>query len=110
MWVPQQLWKFRTVPFGVWTICIHSKDDLYLDSEHFRRCVREYKQSITNLPAVVDAYSRRKSGPIDRIFGELWHLAIRAKVAMAARNSPAPAATLETSADADASRRLKAAL
>jgi predicted deacetylase len=110
MWVPQQLWKFRTVPFGVWTICIHSKDDLYLDSEHFRRCIREYKQSITNLPAVVEAYSRRKSGPIDRVFGELWHLAIRAKVAMAARNSPAPAATLETSADADASQRLKAAL
>tara|TARA_Y100000768_G_scaffold387217_1_gene377760 strand:+ start:8370 stop:9101 length:732 start_codon:yes stop_codon:yes gene_type:complete len=22
-WVPQQLWKFYNIPFGVWTICIH---------------------------------------------------------------------------------------
>jgi len=22
-WLPQQLWKFRKLPFGVWTICLH---------------------------------------------------------------------------------------
>jgi predicted deacetylase len=110
MWVPQQLWRFRAVPFGVWTICIHSKDDLYLDADHFRRCIREYKHSITNLAAMVEAYGLRKSSWTDRVFGALWHRAIRVKVAMAARNSPAPAAALETSTDADARQRLKAAL
>ena len=110
MWVPQQLWRFRAVPFGVWTICIHSKDDLYLDSEHFRRCVREYKHSITSLPAVVEAYGQRESSLLDRAFGGLWHLAIRAKVAMASAGTPAPEAPLETSADADARQRLKAVL
>jgi predicted deacetylase len=110
MWVPQQLWRFRAVPFGVWTVCIHSKDDLYLDSEHFQRRIREYKHSITSLPAMAEAYARRKSSWTDRVFGELWHLAIRAKVALAARNSPVTAAALEANADAEARQRLKAAL
>ena len=110
MWVPQQLWRFRAVPFGVWTICIHCKDDLYLDSNHFRRCIREYKHALTSLPAMVDAYSQRKSSWMDRAFGGLWHIAIRAKVAMAAAGAPAPEITLETTPEADARQRLKAVL
>jgi hypothetical protein len=23
LWVPQQLWRFRNLPFGVWTVCYH---------------------------------------------------------------------------------------
>lgn len=23
MWVPQQLWRFRKMLFGIWTICLH---------------------------------------------------------------------------------------
>jgi hypothetical protein len=94
------------VPFGVWTICFHSKDDLYLNPEHFRRCIREYKHSMTSLPAMVAAYGQRKISRMDRTFGGLWRLAIRAKVAMAAVNAPAPEIALE--ADADARQRLKA--
>jgi predicted deacetylase len=108
VWVPQQLWRFRAVPFGVWTICIHSKDDLYLNPEHFRRCIREYKHSMTSLPAMVATYGQRKISWTDRAFGGLWHLAIQAKVAMAAANAPAPEINLE--ADADARQRLKAVL
>ena len=110
MWVPQQLWRFRAVPFGVWTSCIHSTDDLYLNSEHFRRCLRKHMHSITNLPAMVDAYDQRKSTWTDRAFGGLWHLAIRAKVALAAAGSPAPHFPVEASADADARQRVKAVL
>jgi len=60
--------------------------------------------------SMAEAYARRKSSWTDRVFGELWHLAIRAKVALAARNSPVTAAALEANADAEARQRLKAAL
>ena len=76
--------------------------------EHFRRCIREYKHSMTSLPAMVAAYGQRKISWTDRAFGGLWHLAIQAKVAMAAANAPASEITLE--ADADARQRLKAVL
>jgi predicted deacetylase len=110
MWVPQQLWRFRAVPFGVWTICIHSHDDMYLDAKHFRRCIREYKDSMTNLPAVVDAYAQRKCSLLDGIFGNMWHCAIRAKVAMAAKSNQTAVPASEANRDADAGHRLKAVL
>jgi predicted deacetylase len=98
IWVPQQLWRFRAVPSGVWTVCIH-----------FRQRVREYKQSITSLPAVVQEYSWRKHSILDGVFGELWHLAIRTKVAMAA-STITPVVNEETGPETDAAQRLKAAL
>src|ERR1700730_1214479 len=110
LWVPQQLWRFRAVPFGVWTVCIHSKDDLYLDSAHFRRCIRAYKRSITNFPDVVAAYSRRKQSWADGVFGELWHMAIRAKVALAASSAPVSIDVPAASSETEAPQRLKAAL
>jgi len=61
---------------------------------------------MTSLPAMVASYGQRKISRTDRAFGGVWHLAIRAKVAMAAANAPAPEITLE--ADADARQRLKA--
>jgi predicted deacetylase len=110
MWVPQQLWRFREVPFGVWTICIHSKDDLYLDAEHFRRCIQQYKSAMTSLPEVVQMYSQRKHTLIDGLFGNVWHFAIRAKVAMATKSGKALVITPESNPDTDGPQRLKAAL
>ncbi len=59
---------------------------------------------------MVEAYPQRKSSWTDSVFGELWHLAIRAKVALAAAGAPVPAIILEPAAEADARQRLKAAL
>ena len=86
-WVPQQLWKFRRVPFGVWTICVHHTDELYTDSTHFRKCIRKYRQSITNFPAVVEAYAQRKRSWTDDIFVELWSFAVHVKTKLAARSA-----------------------
>jgi predicted deacetylase len=110
VWVPQQLWRFRAVPFGVWTVCIHSKDDLYLDSAHFRQRVRAYKHSITNFSAVVADYERRRLSWADGIFGGLWHLAIRAKVALGTSSGPVSMPVPSPNPDAEAPQRLKAAL
>jgi predicted deacetylase len=97
LWVPQQLWRFRMAPFGVWTVCIHSKDRLYVDSQHFRRCVRQYRAVISSLPEVMQAYASRKHGWTDDAFAGLWGFAIRAKVALADRGAKEPslAVTIE---------------
>jgi predicted deacetylase len=84
-WVPQQLWRFRTAPFGVWTVCIHPKDELYTNSELFRRCIREYKESLTSLPAITAAYAQRRHGLTDDVFAKLWSYAIHFKAKFAAR-------------------------
>jgi peptidoglycan/xylan/chitin deacetylase (PgdA/CDA1 family) len=109
IWVPQQLWRFRTVPFGVWTVCIHPKDELYSNSEHFRRCVREYKQSLTNLPAVAAAYADRRLSWSDDVFARLWRFAIHFKSRLAKRLAPSHDSMAAMETDSATSHGLKAA-
>jgi hypothetical protein len=84
LWIPQQLWRFRRAPFGVWTVCIHPKDKLYVDFAFFRRRIREYKSSLTSFPVVAAAYAQREHSWTDTTFGELWSLALHSKAKVAA--------------------------
>jgi predicted deacetylase len=107
-WVPQQLWRFRKAPFGVWTICIHPKDDLWVNPELFRRCIREYKDAITSLPAVAAAYANRKHSLADSVFAGLWSFAIHSKAKLAARRMRNRAEAAAIEAESAASQGLKA--
>src|SRR5256885_1384171 len=84
-WIPQQLWRFRAAPFGVWTICIHPKEGLWLKPDLFRRRIREYRESITDLLAVQKMYMTRKHSLLDSGFKDLWSLALQVKAGFAAR-------------------------
>jgi predicted deacetylase len=110
VWVPQQLWRFRYVPFGVWTICIHSCDRMYKDPKHFRDRIRLFRKSITTLPEIVAAYSDRRESVTDGVFGELWHMAIRAKGALSGPPPREHAIPGEATSKADSPQRVNAAL
>jgi predicted deacetylase len=108
-WVPQQLWRFRKAPFGVWTICIHPKDDLWSNSEFFRHCIREYKGAITNFPAMVAAYANRKHSLADSAFAGLWSFAIHSKAKLAARRARNRVTAAAVEVDSGANDGLKTA-
>jgi hypothetical protein len=42
-WIPQQLWKFRKFPFGVWTICLHPNTMTRKDLEVLEKILERYK-------------------------------------------------------------------
>jgi predicted deacetylase len=76
-WVPQQLWKFRAMPFGVWTLCIHHQHAPYTDLTQFRLNLRQYRNTLTDLPEVLGIYSLRRKTSLDALFGGAWRLALR---------------------------------
>jgi len=46
-WIPQQFWRFRKMPFGVWTVCLHPnemKEEEFLSTEDFIK--KNYKYFI----------------------------------------------------------------
>jgi len=54
-WIPQQLWKPRKAPAGVWTICLHPNemDDSEIEAvEAFLRARSSQTSSLGDLPAV----------------------------------------------------------
>jgi predicted deacetylase len=104
LWVPQQLWRFRTAPFGVWTVCIHPREGLWIRPDYFRQCIRQHRKSITDFATVVEAYKGRKHNVLDTGFREMWKLALRVKGTLAARASEG-ASKLATRMETDSGPR-----
>jgi hypothetical protein len=63
-WVPQQLWEFRDLPFGLWTICLHPNrmDDAAL--QNFEKNVQAFSGRILNFSNV--ELVKRNRGLFDR--------------------------------------------
>lgn len=63
-WVPQQLWGFRDLPFGIWTVCLHPNqmgDEEYVT---FERDLQAFSDRILNYSDV--KLVKRNRGLIDR--------------------------------------------
>ena len=64
-WIPQQLWQFRTMPFGVWTICLHHNGWTRKDVSVFRENLHRFRHAISSLSEVIDLYRERHRGFLD---------------------------------------------
>lgn len=68
MWVPQQLGKFRRMPAGVWTVCLHVNNWSDEDVELFRGAVGEFREQLTSLADVQRNYTGRVRRWEDHVF------------------------------------------
>lgn len=79
MWIPQQLWRFRSMPFGVWTVCFHHNRWTKKDLSSFRQDLRRYRRAVLSVPEVMDAYKQRASGRMDLLVARSILASIRMK-------------------------------
>jgi predicted deacetylase len=68
LWIPQQLWRFRRRPFGVWTVCFHHNRWSDGQFEQFRRDVERYRAAITDLVTIKNQYRERTPSISDRFY------------------------------------------
>ena len=59
LWVPQQVWRFRSVPPGVWTVCFHHNLWTVEDLRRFGFNIKRFRSQITTLAEVASAYGER---------------------------------------------------
>ena len=64
IWLPQQLWRFRELPFGTWSVCLHPNVMRTGEVNEFLTAVMRYRARISD-PAVVAASTRRELGIVD---------------------------------------------
>lgn len=69
-WIPQQLWRFRWRPFGLWTVCFHHNSWSEQDFLRFRRAVQEKCAAITSFHFVKERYQSRPCRLWDRIYSK----------------------------------------
>lgn len=72
-WVPQQVWRFRHMPFGVWTICIHLDDPLYASPEYLQTNIAVFKDAITSYAVLKHHYAKRRRNLADKSFYWIFH-------------------------------------
>ena len=67
-WIPQQLGRFRGMPFGTWTVCHHINAWTDADIRQFNRDLSAYRDRIGNLKDICARYGRRPQSAADRLF------------------------------------------
>jgi predicted deacetylase len=85
VWVPQQLWSFRSRPTGTWTVCLHHNGWSDGDLDRFGTALGEFQDRITDLDAVVADARRTPLRQADRIAAGAQRRALLAKRALATR-------------------------
>jgi predicted deacetylase len=77
LWIPQQLWRFRNMPFGVWTVCLHINNWSPRDALRFRQDVKKNSANIVNLQDIITSYGYRRPDWMDKLFAILYPAFLR---------------------------------
>lgn len=67
-WIPQQLWHFRPMLAGVWTVCLHSNPYGESEIRRLRDWLTAYRHAMTTVEQVKQQYAPRPLGLADRCF------------------------------------------
>jgi predicted deacetylase len=59
LWIPQQFWRFRWMPFGVWSVCFHINRWGSRDILQFQGDVRRYGRDIISCGEAITRYGER---------------------------------------------------
>jgi predicted deacetylase len=79
VWIPQQLWRFRRVPFGLWTVCFHVNSWSMRDVDRLRRDLTIYRERLLSIDEVLELQQPRL-GLLDGGFAALYSQFLRARV------------------------------
>jgi len=61
LWIPQQLWRFRPLSFGLWTVCCHVNSWRERNVSDFAAALERFRSQITSVESVAARHVPRKS-------------------------------------------------
>jgi predicted deacetylase len=89
LWVPQQLWRFRRMPFGLWTVCFHINSWSLRNVTRFAQNIDAFRSQIVSLDDVVS-----RTAPLQGIGhavgSRLWRSALVLKRAWSSHRASRP--------------------
>lgn len=79
LWVPQQLWRFRRMPLGIWTVCLHINRWTADDVSRFSSDVKKFEPFITDVSTVAQTFEKRERTAADVFFSTTCRLALKGR-------------------------------
>lgn len=75
-WLPQQLWRFRRMPVGVWTVCFHINGWSQIKINSFEKALTAFRGRIADFESMHVEYGQRSCAAADRLFGRCFRAAL----------------------------------
>ena len=72
VWVPQQLWRFKSIKSGVWTVCYHHNYWSEIDLVKFERDIISFEGQIITLQKALSQGGGTSISIRDRVHAFLW--------------------------------------
>lgn len=83
VWVPQQLWRFRWMRWGLWTVCFHTNEFLVQeDVERFARDISKFASAIIPFDQALEEYPVKAYSLIDKLMERCWRAILSLKIAL----------------------------
>lgn len=76
-WVPQQLWRYRPMPMGIWTICYHPNSFLSANIQSLRSLLISLRDQLMTFDEAANI--ARPIRMYDRVFAKCWLAMLKAK-------------------------------
>ena len=64
-WIPQQVGRFRRLPFGVWTVCHHINDWTSREIARLDHDLSNFTGHFASMPDILQSYSQRRRNWLD---------------------------------------------
>ncbi len=71
-WIPQQLWQFRRLPAGLWTVCYHPNDFTEEAIAGLDKDLTAFRHLLVSLPGILSSYRAGPETLVDTTFSRLW--------------------------------------
>jgi predicted deacetylase len=78
IWIPQQLWRFRWLPFGIWTVCLHPNDMSLSELNSLIEHLTRFAGKTVSFEMAVSRCTNEKR-LFDSIFASLFDIALQVK-------------------------------
>ena len=78
-WIPQQIWRFRNMPSGIWTVCVHANTLTEPGFDALKADLLRFAPRITSVRAVLRDAPARRSNLLDQALMLAWRMSLRLK-------------------------------
>ena len=79
IWIPQQLWKYRWMPFGIWTICLHPSSMTKKSLKVFENVLKNNYHKFIDFNHIQKLKINKKKSLLEKGFETMYYKAIHIK-------------------------------
>jgi predicted deacetylase len=82
IWIPTQVWRFKAMSYGLWTVCKHHNSYSDVDIRAFESDIEQYEANIISFDQAVHGIPANKLALLDIFFEWFWQFNLRFKSAL----------------------------